>query len=79
LFLTLKQKLNMLVPERPQDLDSLLAVFRQWYNEIRPHQHLFGWTPMEAWCGINPYLTPPKAFVPYRGWNGHLTGFVPLH
>ncbi|KRB85163.1 integrase core domain-containing protein [Duganella sp. Root198D2] len=79
LFLTLKQKLNLLVPERPQDLDSLLATFRKWYNEIRPHQHLFGWTPMEAWRGINPYLNSPKAFVPFQGWNGLLKGFVPLH
>lgn len=77
LFLSMKQKLNLLVPERPVDLDVLLAQFRHWYNENRPHQHLFGWTPMEAWRA--PYLRLPKAVMRYQGWNGLLNRFVLLY
>lgn len=79
LFLTLKQKLNLLVPDRPADLDYLLAEFKYWYNQVRPHQHLFGWTPIDAWHGINPYRSAAKAVIPYQDWNGLLKGFELLY
>ena len=30
-----------------------LGQFVHWYNEVRPHQHLQGKTPMEAWNGAD--------------------------
>lgn len=49
LFLTPKQKLNLLVRSKGLALDALLTEFRYFYNHVRPHQHLPGWTPYEAW------------------------------
>ena len=37
-------------------LQRRLGVFRDWYNEFRPHQALDGRTPEEAWAGA----TRPK-------------------
>ncbi len=76
LFLTLKQELNRLIPMTGNDLDMLLDQFRYWYNEVRPHQHLFGWTPMEAWRGANPYAAALKATILYQSWGGLLLGFI---
>ena len=75
LFLTLKQKLNLLIPRDGGELDELLSEFRLWYNEIRPHQHLHGHTPSEAWHGVNPYRCAPRQAVRYVGWGGLLTGW----
>ncbi|HSY26686.1 MAG TPA: integrase core domain-containing protein [Burkholderiaceae bacterium] len=73
-FWTLKQKLNLVVPNDGAALDRLLAEFSCWYNVVRSHQHLHGLTPMEAWRGINPYATPPKSVHPCSAWDGLLRG-----
>lgn len=78
LFWTLKEKLNQVEPTDRVALNSLLGDFCFWYNEVRPHQHLHGWTPAEAWCGINPYETTPRAVIPFAAWGGLLQG-VYLH
>lgn len=75
LFLTLKQKLNQIVPEDGFALDRLLSTFRFWYNTIRPHQHLHGYTPSEAWRGIDPYRTAPGKVSRFEGWDGLLAGY----
>ena len=75
LFLTLKERLNRIVPANGVALDSLLAEFSIWYNAVRPHQHLHGFTPLEVWCGINPYTAAPKKVLRFEGWDGMLTGF----
>jgi transposase InsO family protein len=74
-FLTLKEKLNLIVPEDGAALDSLLAEFNFWYNAVRPHQHLHGFTPMEVWTGIDPYKTAPKLVKRFMGWDGLLRGY----
>jgi len=75
LFLTLKQKLNQVVPQDGGALDHLLAQFSCWYNVVRPHQHLHGLTPMEVWTGVNPYKTAPISVSRFIGWDGLLQGF----
>ncbi len=75
LFGTLKQKLNRVVPADGAALDGLLDEFADWYNRIRPHQHLHGHTPLEAWRGVNPWLRTPRYVRPYVAWDGMLTGF----
>ena len=75
LFLTLKEKLNRLVVSNFEALDQALVVFRGWYNEIRPHDHLGGATPLEAWRGIDPYKLTPKAVELFTAWGGLLTGY----
>ena len=75
LFLTLKEKLNQLVVSSFEALDQALAVFRGWFNEVRPHDHLGGATPLEAWLGIDPYKLSPKAVELFVGWDGLLTGY----
>lgn len=74
LFLTFKQKLDLVVLRNGVELDHLLADFRCWYNEVRPHQHLHGHTPHEVWHGIHPYSCRPQEVRRYVGWNGLLTG-----
>jgi hypothetical protein len=34
-----------------EDLRRKLVEFRLWYSHARPHQHLRGRTPAEAWHG----------------------------
>ncbi|MBI3712336.1 MAG: transposase [Burkholderiales bacterium] len=74
-FWTLKQKLNCIVPIDGIALDKLLADFTFWYNAVRPHQHLHGFTPLEVWRGIDPYRTAPKEVIPFSAWDGMLTGY----
>lgn len=74
LFLTLKQQLDQVIPGDGAALDSMLADFATWYNEIRPHQHLHGFTPAEVWRGIDPYNTAPKATRVFAAWDGMLKG-----
>lgn len=73
-FLTLKQQLNRVVPRDGEALDKMLAEFATWYNEIRPHQHLHGFTPWEVWRGIDPYQTVPEAIQRFEAWGGMLKG-----
>jgi transposase InsO family protein len=75
LFLTLKQKLNLVAPRDGAELDRLLIEFSFWYNQIRPHQHLNGHTPAEAWFGIDPYRRVPRRVSRHVGWDGLLTGW----
>lgn len=74
-FLTLKQKLDQIVIEDGAVLDRLLPPFSFWYNTVRPHQHLHGYTPGEVWGGIDPYGKAPKAVLRCYGWDGLLLGF----
>ena len=45
-----------------------------WYNHVRPHQHLCGQTPVEAWDGIDPYARVPKQVRHFNAWDGLLRG-----
>ncbi|MFZ6742839.1 transposase [Undibacterium sp. JH2W] len=74
-FLTLKEKLNLTTPINGLMLDVMLRDFTSWYNLIRPHQHLHGYTPAEVWSGINPYSTPPKSVHKFEAWDGLLQGY----
>lgn len=51
-------------------LDKLLPDFAFWYNAVRPHQHLHGFTSLEDWRGIDPYRTAPKEVIPFSAWDG---------
>lgn len=76
LFLTLKQRILVWFLEAgiPETLDEDLATVRAWYNHLRPHQHLGGWTPAMAWTGKRPSGQGKPRF--YSDWNGRLTGFL---
>ncbi|MFZ6736109.1 hypothetical protein ACO0LG_29610, partial [Undibacterium sp. Ji42W] len=60
-------------------LDNLLAEFATWYNVIRPHQHLHGLTPAEAWRGIDPYKIVPQSVQHFTAWDGLLRGYYLRH
>ena len=75
LFGTLKSKLDQLIVADFTDLELAIWQFRCWYNAIRPHQHLGGRTPEEAWCGIDPYRQAPKSVYRFEAWEGLLTGY----
>jgi putative transposase len=76
LFLTLKEKLNRVTPTDRAALNHMLDEFLFWYNAVRPHQHLFGLTPMEAWRGIDPYSTAPKTARRFAAWDELLRGVL---
>jgi transposase InsO family protein len=75
LFGTFKERLNHLAINDFTDLHVAVAEFRIWYNLLRPHQHLGGRTPFEAWRKIDPYRCPPKRMHYVVAWNGLLTGY----
>jgi transposase InsO family protein len=75
LFGTLKERLNHFSLADFSGLQLALAEFRVQYNLLRPHQHLDGRTPHEAWRKINPYQRPPKQIRYLVAWGGLLTGF----
>lgn len=79
LFGTLKEKLDRMEVYNREGLAGLLAQFRFWYNAVRPHQHLGGLTPEEAWRGIDPYARAPKAVHPFDAWDGLLRGYYLRH
>ena len=79
LFGTLKQKLDRIEVESRAALNGLLTEFGFWYNAVRPHQHLAGLTPEEAWRGVNPYARAPKAIHWFDAWDGLLPGYYLRH
>jgi hypothetical protein len=72
---TLKGKLDQLEVADFTSLEQALILFRCWYNAIRPHQHLQGRTPQEAWHGVDPYRQAPKSVHRFEAWDGLLTGY----
>ncbi|MBA5689968.1 integrase core domain-containing protein [Rugamonas apoptosis] len=74
LFGTLKEKLDQFAVPDFHALERALAEFRFWYNAVRPHQHLNGWTPKEAWHGRDPYVRAPKSVRRFHAWDGLLEG-----
>lgn len=48
-----------------------ITEFRFWYNHVRTHQSLQGYTPAEVWGGKQPKR---MAFY-YSAWDGLLTGY----
>ena len=50
-----------------------LGRIRSWYNHLRPHQHLDGQTPAEAWSGRVPDRRRKPRWV--AGWDGLLAGY----
>lgn len=75
LFGTLKQKLDQLEVDGFAALNSSLGEFRFFYNHVRPHQHLQGRTPAEAWDGVDPYALPVRQEYWFAAWDGLLCGF----
>jgi transposase InsO family protein len=72
LFGTLKASLDLISVDDHADLSNKLLEFRLWYNHVRPHQHLGGRTPAEAWAGKGKASGRPLWF---SGWEGELTGW----
>ena len=72
---TLKEILNQIAVADFCTLRLALAEFGVWYNHLRPHNHLAGSTPFEAWQKIDPYCRPPKEIHYFSAWDGLLTGY----
>ncbi|WP_038213478.1 integrase core domain-containing protein [Xenophilus azovorans] len=78
MFGTLKSRLQWIRLRDGRHLDELLKTWVTWYNHARPHQHLHGWTPAQAWQGVNPFTTRPTRVTPFHPqvWRGLLTGYL---
>lgn len=72
-FGTLKGRLDRILIADGDDLACKLFEFRCWYNHVRPHQHLFGLTPAEAWSGRGKSTRSPAWFT---AWDSRLTGWL---
>lgn len=75
LFGTLKRKLDQWEVSGFEALSVSLREFRLWYNHVRPHQHLGGATPAEAWAGVNPFAVKHKSETWFEAWGGLLQGY----
>ncbi len=73
-FGTLKEKLNQWQVNNTEQLGGALTQFRFWYNHVRPHQHLDGKTPAEAWNGTDIFAKRPKQEYWFEAWDSLLTG-----
>jgi putative transposase len=71
-FGTFKSQLDRIRIVDANDLRVKLIEFRAWYNHVRPHQHLDGHTPAEAWGGKKKSTQPP-IFVSM--WEGRISGW----
>ena len=78
-FGTLKAQLRDAAVDDHGQLQNRLVEFRHYYNYVRPHQHLGGRTPSEAWRGIDPYRRPPRRRLWFEGWDGRLRGWLLQH
>ena len=66
---TLKALLaNWKIEDRYQ-LDEALAHAQRWYNHLRPHAHLHGRTPAEAWAGVDVFTDTPQATLWRKRWE----------
>jgi transposase InsO family protein len=74
LFGTLKQKLDQWEVAGFEALKGSLAEFRFFYNFVRPHQHLQGRTPHEAWRGVDPFARKARLRWWFEAWDGLLQG-----
>ncbi len=52
-FGTLKEKLDQWEIAGVKELHGTLQLFRLWYNHVRPHSALKGYTPAEIWSGTD--------------------------
>jgi transposase InsO family protein len=75
LFLTLKQKLNHVEVSSRDALNIALGQFCFYYNAVRPHQHLQGRTPAEAWAGLQSCKVAVTQAHWFEAWGGLLCGF----
>ncbi len=74
LFGTLKQKLDQWEVAGFEVLNVSLDEFCFFYNFVRPHQHLGGRTPADAWSGVNPFTAKIKREYWFEAWGGLLQG-----
>ena len=79
LFGTFKHCLQGYVIRDERHLLAALPAFQFWYNVTRPHQHLCGQTPQQAWLGIDPLKTAPRSVLAISAWGGRLRGMVLRH
>lgn len=73
LFGTLKEKWAQAATPWPSQLPLRLQEFVHWYN-ARPHQHLRGQTPLEAWQDEMPI----QRWRVVQAWGGALRSVVPV-
>jgi len=71
-FGTLKQQLNQWEVASFEELNNLLHLFRFWYNHVRPHDYLDGWTPAEVWHDKKGASHKAQCF---EAWDGLLKGW----
>lgn len=75
---TFKERISGLAVLNQAQLTACLPEFVFWYNAIRPHQHLDGKTPLEAWHGVDVFTEQPKRVYRFDAWEGLLTGYYLL-
>ncbi|MCK9182781.1 MAG: integrase core domain-containing protein [Fibrobacteraceae bacterium] len=74
-FGTFKEYADLVV-FHPRRIQEALDEFRYWYGAVRPHRHLGGRTPDEAWEGTDPYARPPTEAREVSLRDGLLKGYL---
>ncbi|MEN9868304.1 MAG: hypothetical protein RL748_3894 [Pseudomonadota bacterium] len=75
-FGTLKAALSGYTILDQNHLRRAMTQFQFWYNVTRPHQHLNGRTPSEAWDGVDPFRAQVKTVHVFVAWGGRLKEMV---
>lgn len=68
-------KLREIVPVNAEAFALMLGEFGYWYIAVRPHQHLNGRTPLEAWQGMARPQSRDDWPPWFEAWGGRLVGF----
>lgn len=74
-FGTLKEKLNRWEVDSQITLNHSLNLFKFWYNHVRPHQYLEGFTPAEVWQGKQNFKRSNAKAYWFDEWDGLLSGY----
>jgi len=69
---TVKAALSKQAIASSQQLEAVLDGVRTWYNHLRPHQHLQGRTPAEAWAGLHVIAQSSRMTEWMNKWEGVL-------
>jgi len=72
---TLKDQLQYQLIESAQSLGCDIALFRNCYNHVRPHQYFNGQTPAEVWSKRQSNSRGKNQY--FCDLGGALAGFYP--
>lgn len=72
-FGTFKGNIKQVVFDNTNSIQPQLDIFNVWYNQLRTHENIGGFTPKEVWS--NKRVLNYDDAVLATAWDGVLTGY----